>query len=133
MFSPTSWSTNANDIASLLLRLSLGLLMLSHGIPKMMKLISGNMEFGDPIGIGSPASLFLAVFAEVICSILIIIGFSTRLALIPLITTMVVAAFIVHKNDPLGTKELALIYLFGYFVLFLLGSGKYSVDARLKK
>ena len=133
MFSPTSWSTNANDIASLLLRLSLGLLMLSHGIPKMMKLLNGNMEFGDPLGIGSPASLFLAVFAEVICSILIIIGFSTRLALIPLITTMVVAAFIVHKNDPLGTKELALIYLFGYFALFLLGSGKYSVDARLKK
>ena len=133
LFSPTPWSTNANDIASLLLRLSLGLLMLSHGIPKMMKLLNGNMEFGDPLGIGSPASLFLAVFAEVICSILIIIGFSTRLALIPLITTMVVAAFIVHINDPLGTKELALIYLFGYFVLFLLGSGKYSVDSRLKK
>ena len=133
LFSPNTWSANATDLASFILRLSLGLLMLSHGIPKMMKLMDGNMEFGDPIGIGVPASLTLTVFAEVICSILIIIGLWTRLALIPLIITMVVAAFIVHSADPLGVKEPSLMYLFGYITLFLLGSGKYAVDAILKK
>ena len=133
LFSPSAWSTNATDLASFILRLSLGLLMLIHGIPKMMKLMDGNMEFGDPIGIGVPASLTLTVFAEVICSILIIIGLWTRLALIPLIITMVVAAFIVHSADSLGVKEPSLMYLFGYITLFLLGSGKYAVDAILKK
>ena len=133
LFSPNTWSANATDLASFILRLSLGLLMVGHGIPKMMKLMDGNMEFGDPIGIGVPASLTLTVFAEVICSILIIIGLWTRLALIPLIITMVVAAFIVHSADPLGVKEPSLMYLFGYITLFLLGSGKYAVDAILKK
>lgn len=133
LLSPTSWSTNAPDWASLILRLSLGLLMLSHGIPKLMKLMGGNMEFGDPIGIGVPASLTLTVFSEVVCSVLIILGLWTRLALIPLIITMLVAAFIIHINDDLGTKEIALLYLFGYCALFLLGSGKYAFDAVLKR
>ena len=133
LLSPTSWSTNAPDWASLILRLSLGLLMLSHGIPKLMKLLSGNMEFSDPIGIGVPASLTLTVFSEVVCSLLIIIGLWTRLALIPLIITMLVASFIIHINDDLGTKELALLYLFGYCALFLLGSGTFSIDAALKR
>lgn len=132
LFSPTSWSANATDWASLILRVTLGLLMLSHGIPKLMKLMNGTMEFGDPIGIGVPASLTLTVFAEVVCSVLIIIGMWTRLALIPLMITMAVAVFIVHINDPLGTMELALMYLLSYCALFLLGSGKYSVDAILK-
>ena len=133
LLSPTSWSTNAPDWASLILRLSLGLLMLSHGIPKLMKLMGGNMEFGDPIGIGVPASLTLTVFAEVVCSVLLVIGLWTRLALIPLIITMFVAVFIVHINDDLGTKELAFLYLFAYIALFLLGSGKYAIDAILKR
>lgn len=133
LFSPTTWSANATDFAALLLRLSLGLLMLSHGIPKLMKLMNGNMEFGDPIGIGVPASLTLTVFAEVVCSILLVIGLWTRLALIPLIITMFVAVFIVHINDDLGTKELAFLYLFAYIALFLLGSGKYAIDAILKR
>ncbi|MDI5951131.1 DoxX family protein [Flavobacterium yafengii] len=133
LFSPSSWSANATDWASLILRLTLGLLMLSHGIPKLMKLLNGTMEFGDPIGIGVPASLTLTVFAEVFCSILIIIGFWTRLALIPLIITMAVAVFIVHINDDLGTMESALMYLLSYTALFLLGSGIYSMDAVLKR
>lgn len=133
LFSSSSWSANATDWASLILRLTFGLLMLSHGIPKLMKLMDGNMEFCDPIGIGVPASLALTVFAEVLCSALLVLGLWTRLALIPLIVTMAVAVFIVHINDDLGTMESALLYLLSYCALFLLGSGKYSVDAILKR
>ncbi|MFV8336033.1 DoxX family protein [Flavobacterium sp. RSP29] len=133
LFSPTSWTVNATDWASLILRLTLGLLMLSHGIPKLMKLLNGTMEFGDPIGIGAPASLTLTVFAEVVCSLFIVIGLWTRLALIPLIITMAVAVFIVHINDDLGTMEAGLMYLLCYCALFLLGSGTYSMDAVLKR
>jgi putative oxidoreductase len=133
LLSPASWSATATDWSSLILRLTFGLLMLSHGIPKLMKLLNGTMEFADPIGIGVPASLALTVFAEVVCSVLIVIGLWTRLALIPLIITMVVATFIVHINDDLGTKELALLYLLSYCALFLLGSGRFSIDAILKR
>lgn len=133
LLSPASWSAIATDWASLILRLTFGLLMLSHGIPKLMKFMDGTMEFGDPIGIGVPASLALTVFAEVFCAVLIIIGLWTRLALIPLIITMAVAVFVVHINDDLGTMELALQYLLSYCALFLLGSGRFSIDAILKR
>ncbi len=133
LFSTDLWSANATDLASLILRLTLGGLMLNHGYPKLMNLLSGDIKFGDPIGIGVTASLALTVFAEFVCSILLIIGLGTRAALIPLIITMLVAVLIVHSADDIGTKEGALMYLLPYFALFLLGSGRYSVDAFLKR
>jgi putative oxidoreductase len=77
--------------------------------------------------------LILTVFAEFVCSILLIVGLGTRLALIPLIITMLVAVFIVHAPDGMDKKEHGLMYLLPYFALFLLGSGKFSLDAFLKK
>ena len=133
LFSSATWSATATSWASLILRVTFGLLMLSHGVPKLMKLLNGTMEFGDPIGIGVTASLTLTVFAEVVCSILLVIGLWTRLALIPLIITMFVAVFIVHIQDDLATMESALLYLLSYCALFLLGSGAYSMDAVLGK
>ena len=93
----------------------------------------GEMQFGDPIGLGPEVSLVLTVFAEVVCSILIVLGLGTRLAAIPSIVTMAVAAFIVHGADPFGRKEMALLYLVGYVVLLLSGSGKFSVDRIISK
>ena len=52
----------------------------------------------------------------------------TRWTVIPLIFTMIVALFIVHGSDPFSDKEMALLYLGGYVVILMMGSGKYSVD-----
>ena len=119
------------DIAKLLLRLTVGVFMLvNHGIPKLSKIIMGNFEFGNPIGIGEAPSLFLAVFAEFFCSIFIIIGFKTKWATVPLAFTMFVAVFIVHLTDPLAKKELGFIYLVSYIIIYLIGPGKYSFDKK---
>ena len=107
--------------------------MLSHGWPKLMKLAAGNYQFADPIGIGPGLSLGLAVFAEAVCSFLIIIGFGTRLATIPLIITMMVATFIAHASDPFAKKELAVVYLLVYITLAIIGAGSFSVDALFGK
>ncbi len=133
-----TYSTNLNlkntDIALLLLRIGVSGLMLTHGVPKLMKLFGSEpITFGDPVGIGMEASLTLAVFAEVICSVLILIGLGTRLAAIPLAVTMAVAFFIIHAADPFQRKELALFFLIVYLVLFLTGSGKYSLDHYILK
>ncbi|SHG27666.1 DoxX family protein [Flagellimonas flava] len=113
-----------------LLRIVPAAFMLSHGYPKLQKLISGNMEFANPLGIGQGPSLFLTVIGEFICPLLIIIGFKTRWAAIPTAIVMLVAAFVVHGSDPFGTKELALVYALVFIVIFLLGPGKYSVDRK---
>lgn len=111
-------------------RIAISGMMLTHGIPKLQKLLAGDFEFGDPIGIGAAPSLFLTVIGEFLCPVLIIIGYKTRLASIPAAITMFVAAFIVHGSDPFGTKEMALLYLVAFITIALLGPGKYSIDRK---
>lgn len=129
----TEFNHNRLDVWLLLLRMLVAAFMLTHGLPKFYRLMTGDFSFADPIGIGEPATLFLAVFAEVICSTFIFIGLGTRLATVPLIATMLVAALISNWNDPFGKKELPLLYLFIYVTLLVLGSGKYSVDFLLSR
>jgi len=118
------------DIGLAVLRILPSLMMLTHGIPKFQKLIAGNFEFGNPIGIGAAPSLFLTVIGEVICPILLIIGFKTRWVAIPSAITMLVAGLIVHGDDPFATKEKALLYLVIFIAIILLGPGKYSIDKK---
>lgn len=123
----------AIDLSLLLIRIASAGFMFSHGWGKLVKLVNGNFEFGDPIGLGVELSLGLTVFAEIICAFLLLIGLFTRLASIPLIITMIVAVFVVHLDHDFGKKELGLFYLINYLVLFLSGAGKYSVDTLLRK
>ncbi|MBQ4915371.1 DoxX family protein [Maribacter sp. MMG018] len=118
------------DIGLAFFRIAVSVMMITHGLPKFQKLISGNFEFGDPIGIGAAPSLFLAVIGEFICPILIIIGYRTRLLSIPTAITMAVAAFIAHASDPFGTKEKALFYLVAFITISLVGPGRYSIDRK---
>ncbi len=111
-------------------RISISVMMLTHGIPKLQKLLSGDFEFGDPIGIGAAPSLFLTIIGEFLCPILIIIGYKTRLASIPAAITMLVAVFVVHGAQPFGEKEMAMLYLVAFVTMALLGPGKFSIDRK---
>ena len=113
------------DLALLILRLGMAGPMMPHGWSKLNKVLAGNFNFADPIGIGEGPSLMLATFSEFLCSILIILGVRARLASIPLAFTMLVAAFITHFDDPWGKKELPVVYLVGFTALALMGGGKY--------
>ena len=46
---------------------------------------------------------------------------------------MLVAAFIVHGEDPFQKKEFALLYAVPFLMLIFTGAGAFSVDARLKR
>lgn len=128
------------DLAALVLRLGFGFYMLlGHGLGKLMKLMAGGeVKFLSILGLSPRVSLTLAVLAEFFACILIIVGYKTRLAALPMIITMLVAAFMVHGSDPFfmygaegGSKEPALIYLLGFIAIYLLGSGKYSIDDKM--
>lgn len=101
-----------------------------HGLPKLMKIFNGDMTFANPIGVGEELSLILAVFAEFVCGLLIAAGFFTRLACIPYLITMLVAAFLVHGGDPWGKMAFPLMYAVAAIVLLLTGPGQYSLDGR---
>ena len=120
--------SSPKDISLLIIRILVGTLMINHGYPKFLKVMQGNLEFADPIGMGPEISLILAAFAEFICSILIILGLTTRFALIPLIVTMGVAFFVVLGGEPFGAKELPFVYMIIYIALLISGPGKFSFD-----
>jgi putative oxidoreductase len=121
----------STNLGLLLLRIAAGGMMLTHGFPKLMQFFgAGPIQFADPIGIGVAASLVLAVFAEFLCSILIIIGYKTKFAAIFLAMTMFVAGFVFHAADAFGVKEKAFLYLAIFICLIFTGAGKFSIDRK---
>ncbi|UEQ77068.1 DoxX family protein [Chryseobacterium arthrosphaerae] len=124
----------AKDIIVFVVRVFVGFAMLSHGFPKLQMLLAGGkIEFFDFMGLGPQISLILTVFAEFVCSILLILGLFTRISLGFLIFTMVIAAFVVHGADPFEKREMSLIYLSVYLLLMVMGAGKVSVDHMIER
>lgn len=122
------------DVGLLLLRLWLGLpMLLLHGRVKLMTFGEKVHTFPALIG-SSEVSFTLAVFAEFVCSALLVLGLFTRFASLNLAITMGVAFFMVHGGALTGehSGELAFIYLAGYTVLFVAGGGRYAIDARMR-
>lgn len=135
------------SIGLLVLRLGMGGFMLTHGWGKLQTVIAGDFDkFADPIGLGTGVSLVLVTTAEFLCALLIVFGLATRIAAIPTVIAMAVAAFVVHLNDPWtmgggaalfqageapswSSKEPALLFLTGFLALVFTGAGKFSIDA----
>lgn len=133
----TGTSDTAFNIATLILRLGFGLLLLlNFGYFKLTHYAQMQQQFGDPIGLGKSVSLALVVFAEFFCSAFVVLGLFTRLACIPIIITMAVAFFKVHHmtySASPGTGQMALLFLLAFSVIILTGPGKVSLDRFIGK
>ncbi|MHB8782714.1 MAG: DoxX family protein [Desulfobacteria bacterium] len=134
------------SIGLLILRIGTGGYLITHGWGKLQMLLAGDAEkFGDPVGLGSTLSLALVTTSEFLCAVLIIIGLATRLAAVPVVISMAVAAFVIHARDPWTmeaaakaffggasktwfSKEPALLYLIPFLSLVFTGGGKLSLD-----
>lgn len=128
IFNPHS-NGSSRDVALLFVRITVGLLLITHGYPKMVKLFSGEpIQFASIFGMSEQVSLAMAMFAEFICAIFVMFGLATRLASVPIIITMLVIVFSVHADDPIGKKELPILYLVSYLFILFMGAGKYSID-----
>lgn len=120
----------SSDLALLLLRVWLGgTMLILHGWPKLKQVVAGNFKFADPLGIGETPSLILVVLAEAVCALLLILGAFGRLSALMLAFTMAVAFGAAHQMKLSGPQsgELAFIYLAGFLVIVIAGSGKYAV------
>lgn len=121
-----------NDLSLLLLRLSFGtLLLVNHGWGKIPRLTGDEVKFLNFLGLGPRFSIGLAVFAEVICASLIILGLFTRFAAVPIIITMLTVIFFVHINDTLKQMELPILFLTAMILILVKGPGRYSIDHKL--
>ena len=122
------------NIALLIIRVFVGFAMISHGFPKLQLLFSGEeIKFYDFLGMGSKFTLTLVVFSEFVCSIFLILGLFTRISVVFLFITMIVAGFVVHFADDFSKREISFLYLSLYTLFLTIGPGKYSVDAMISK
>ena len=120
--------------AILLLRIALGVqMLLGHGWGKLMSFSEKAATFPDPLGVGHTTSMALAVFGEVVCMSLLIVGAFTRLAALGGAVTMAVAFFLVHGGKLSGANsgEMAFLYLVGFVAIFLTGPGCFALDTKL--
>jgi putative oxidoreductase len=133
------------SLGLLVLRLSFGLMMLiGHGIPKLQTFATQKDKFFVtslwPFShFSQPVSLMATIGAELVCSIFIVLGLSTRFAAFILGFAMVVAAFDFAGSAPWFmtgpglAKEPALLYLIPMLVLIITGAGATSFDAVICK
>jgi putative oxidoreductase len=114
------------------LRLWFGLVLaFAHGLSKVGDLgsfIDGVTRRGFPLpSVLGPA----AALSEFVGGILLAIGLMTRPAAAFVMTTMFVAAFRVHWDDPFSKKEFALAYGVTALALLVSGPGRFSLDANI--
>jgi putative oxidoreductase len=124
----------ADDIGKLLLRLTLGILILLHGLAKVTGGVGGisNML----AGVGLPATLAYGVYiGEVLAPLLLIIGFYSRIAALVIVANMLFAIGLVHMGDIVRlTKtggwalELQAFFLLTALAIALIGPGRYAVN-----
>ncbi len=129
----THYNNLAFNLATFLLRLGLGILMIPHGYDKLIHFVQYKKDFMNFLGLGSTISLGIVVFAEFFCSVFLIMGLFTRVTAAILFIEMLVVVFSKHNGQVFGDGEHGMLYLTGYIAIVLLGAGKASLDGILGK
>ncbi|BDU26024.1 MULTISPECIES: DoxX family protein [unclassified Flavobacterium] len=116
------------DLGLLVLRISIGGLMLFHGVSKILHGISFLVE-----NMGTFA--YAVYIGEVLAPIAILVGFRTRIAAVIFAINCITAIAVAHAQDIFSisdhggyANELLMLYLLGAIALFFTGAGKYAVS-----
>lgn len=124
------------DFGKLVLRLTLGLLVLLHGVAKIKGGVAGMVPMVT--GIGLPPWFAYGVYiGEVLAPIMIILGLFTRVGAFIIFVNMIFAVFLVHRPElfSLGKQggyalELQAMFLFTAFALMFMTPGRYAISKR---
>ncbi|MDP5008743.1 MAG: DoxX family protein [Glaciimonas sp.] len=127
---------HTDDLGKLVLRLTLAVLILFHGVSKIL---SGP---GFIVGLLSnaglpPALAYLVYVGEIVAPLMILFGIWTRLGALIVVINMLVAFGLVHSKQLMTMNntggwglELQGFYLFTAVAVLLLGAGRFSVGGK---
>jgi putative oxidoreductase len=126
----------ADDIGKLILRITLGVLILLHGIAKIGKGVTGIEGMLQSIGL--PAFFALGAYiGEVLAPILVLIGFYARVGAALIVVNMLFAIGLAHRQELFAfTKtggwalELQGFFLLTALALAFMGPGRFSINQR---
>lgn len=127
------YSAAAFNTAMFILRVGAGILLANHGYDKLVHFQERAPKFMNFLGLGSTTSLALAVFAEFFCAILVVLGLFTRIAVIPILITMLVIITKAHPYEFFGKGELPTLFFLVFLTIFIVGPGKASIDGAINK
>ncbi|WP_152223542.1 DoxX family protein [Pseudomonas sp. SCB32] len=120
---------SSTDWALLYLRVSGCLLLLwVHGLPKLLNFSHELTVIEDPFHLGAVPTLSLAIFAEVLCPVPIILGVLTRLACLPILCVLLVSLVFVHPQWSVAEGQFAWLLLIIFVTLLIAGPGGLSVS-----
>ncbi|SHM13536.1 DoxX family protein [Phytopseudomonas punonensis] len=121
------------DWVLLFLRVSASLLLLVvHGLPKLLNLQTEMTKIEDPLGLGPVVTLSFAVFAEVLCPLLIALGLFTRLACLPILAVLGVSLALVHPEWSLADGQFAWLLAIIFVTLLIGGAGHLALGRNLR-
>lgn len=120
------------DLGLLFLRVSgSALLFYVHGLPKLVHFGNELQHIDDPLHLGRRTTLILALFAEIICPLLIAAGWQTRLATLPILFLLFVSMVLVHPDWSVATGQFGWLLIIIFGTVALAGSGEYSIDGAI--
>ena len=122
----------ARDIGLLFLRVSGGLFLVwVHGLPKLLDFTAQLQLIEDPFHLGAHLTLILAIFAEVVCPLLIVAGVLARLACVPILFVLLVALLVVHPQWSVAEGQFGWLLLILFTTVFIAGPGRLAISVRL--
>jgi putative oxidoreductase len=122
----------ARDIGLLFLRVSGGLFLLwVHGLPKLLDFTAQLQLIEDPFHLGAHLTLILAIFAEVLCPLLIVAGLLARLACVPILFVLLVALLVVHPQWSVAEGQFGWLLLILFTTVLIAGPGRLAISVRL--
>jgi len=122
----------SKDVTILVFRILVSLSMINtHGMKKILDFEGTVKHIPDPFGLGGEFSAVMAIIANIVAPIFVILGLCTRFAILPILSVTLLGFFVVHGNDPWPVRDVPLMYSLAYLGLFFLGAGKLSLDYKL--
>ncbi len=129
---PSDLSRHATDLGLLFLRVAASVLLLVvHGLPKIVHYTAEAAAIEDPFHLGRTLSILFAIFAEVVCPIFMIVGLFPRLAALPVMIVTLVALVFVHPDWPLRDAQFAWMLLILFGTIAIAGAGRYVLTVPL--
>lgn len=129
---PNKFESTKTSLILLASRLVFGLTFASHGLEKLQHFTETAAHFPAPFGLSGDVAVGLSIFGELVCGLAFVFGFLTRLTLLPMIFTMIVAFTTVHVGS-VSAGELAFLYLVIFILSWFAGAGKYSIDGLIAR
>jgi putative oxidoreductase len=122
----------AQDLGLLFLRASGALFLLFvHGLPKLLNFKAQLSLIEDPFHLGAPLTLSMAIFAEVLCPLLILTGVLARLACLPILFLLLVALVVVHSDWSVDQGQFGWLLIIIFTSVLIAGPGRLALTVRL--